>query len=88
MCSPAVVVSHRQQVTAEIQRLPRIIAKNYTDIDLKVDNYSMSLSTGIITDIDYMIVESGAYTISGMQLQAGSVDISSQAVSCESSPDN
>ena len=64
MCDPVVNVSHRQNVSGEIQRAPRVRSKTSMDFEVKVDNYNSTIGT-ISTDIDYMVINSGSHSFDG-----------------------
>ncbi len=71
MCNPIVIATIRGKNDAEIQRTPRAWNKNSTGFTLKVDNYDGNPPAS--TYVAYAVVESWAYDIGPIHIQAGSI---------------
>jgi len=86
MCSPSVVVSHRQNVNGEIQRAPRVRNKTGTWFEVKVDNYNSTI-WAISTEIDYIVMSGGSYNLpGGLHIEAGTQNTSVVACNASNSP--
>lgn len=86
MCSPAVVVSHRGNVSGEIQRAPRVRNKTGTGFQVKVDNYNSTIGA-LSTNIDYIVMSAGNYDFGeGLLVEAGSQSTSPVACNVSNSP--
>lgn len=86
MCSPAVVVSHRQDVNGEIQRAPRVRNKTGTGFEVKVDNYNSTIGA-ISTEIDYIVMNAGSHSLpGGLHIETWSQNTSVVACNASNSP--
>ena len=84
MCSPIVVASHRQNVSGEIQRAPRVRNKTWTGFEIHVDNYNSTI-WAVSTDIDYIIMNQWSYNFwNWFLVEAWSNNTS--AVACNANP--
>jgi len=79
ICDPVTVASHRQLVTWETARAPRVVSKSNTWFDIKVDNYNSTLGAFEITPLDYIVFQSGSYNFNGTQVEAWSENVSTVA---------
>ncbi len=86
MCSPSVVVSHRQDVNGEIQRAPRVRNKTSTGFEVHVDNYNSTIGA-ISTNVDFIVMSSGSYDLWwGLIFEAWSKTTSAVACNANSTP--
>ncbi|MDC0505985.1 DUF5011 domain-containing protein [Candidatus Gracilibacteria bacterium] len=77
MCSPVVVASSRNDVNGLVSSVVRVRDKGANDFDLKVDNQASNIPAAQVTQVDWIITNSGAQTFvddssKNFQVQAGS----------------
>ncbi len=77
MCSPIAVGSSRSDVNGQNQSVVRINNKTASWFQIKVDNQSSSIPGAQVTQVDWIVTNSGAYTFvddgsTNFQIQAGS----------------
>ncbi len=77
MCSPVVVSSSRNDVNGLNQSVVRVNNKATNSFDIKVDNQAGSIPGAQISQVDWIVTNSGAFTFTddndaSFQIQAGS----------------
>jgi hypothetical protein len=77
MCSPVVVSSSRNDVNGLNQSVVRVNNKATNSFDIKVDNQAGSIPGAQISQVDWIVTNSGAFTLTddndaSFQIQAGS----------------